>query len=233
MTAVVYGDFEEELSYLERIGVSNQFDGRSIDTWFNRSPSWSHYSNAIAQVIWQLSWGVIECISVITVCILSVQVWSPTNEYLSQWELANSFVHAVLVMIPVRSFVASGLAFWHYRRTLQLQRNAEGPKVDQHNLSLPHRRIFHNLAKLSGVAALSCFISIIAVLVCTKDTCRFSSPVLWWMIFGVACIYLALLWESLIICLMLPWALLSVMIPCLELCPCPEGLCADLAGFDN
>ncbi|KAF9531633.1 hypothetical protein CPB83DRAFT_868000 [Crepidotus variabilis] len=188
----------------------------------------THQRKSLVSVIWNLAWGVSQ-ITVITIVLILTGVLfkDPRNREVSEWRACSRPLGVWASLWIARVVLASGLAYWEFRRDRVLhpppdtERANGSPRVQQSSASTPNGTItaspgntstpsaesptlsnsilYSRLTLLSSLITLSWFLTAHVLAYTSIETCRHTSPHLWWLVFGIMCIMYLMILEVVVL----------------------------------
>ncbi|KAF8161091.1 hypothetical protein B0H34DRAFT_788231 [Crassisporium funariophilum] len=200
-----------------------------VMTYFGLGRRASHARKSLVSVIWNLCWGFVQIVVIVTMLILTGTIFrSPMDHNLSEWTACERPLGVWATLWAIRVVLASCLAYWEFVRDRILHpRRAEteagtvnpveqppgGTQNSQsHDIpgqlptwanataatpatdptpaatNLRHGILYQRLTLLSSLMTLSWFLTAHILEYTSVNTCRHSSPHLWWLVFGILCI---------------------------------------------
>ncbi|KDR75897.1 hypothetical protein GALMADRAFT_68821 [Galerina marginata CBS 339.88] len=196
----------------------------------------SHARKSLVSLIWNVSWGFLQVVAIITMLILTGTLFrSTTNPSLSEWTACDRPLGVWASLWVVRVVLASVLAYWEFQRDRVLHPARADSEANSANFQphamvnengnpavvahgnfpannptnngvptpatlpeapvLPHSRVYSRLTLLSSLMTLSWFLTAHILEYTSINTCRHTSPHLWWLVFGILCIMYLMVLE--------------------------------------
>ncbi|CAA7263152.1 unnamed protein product [Cyclocybe aegerita] len=98
----------------------------------------SHARKALVSVVWNLSWGFFQVVTIVTILILTgTRLKSPTQPELTEWKACDRPLGIWASIWVVRAILASGLAYWDFRRDRLLRPSVDAESGNVNAAALP------------------------------------------------------------------------------------------------
>ncbi|KAI0344844.1 hypothetical protein BDW22DRAFT_1327114 [Trametopsis cervina] len=176
-------------------------------------------------VIWQLAFGFVQYVVIIALLVVASHRESPTVPGISEWTACARPLGVWNTIWLVRVALACTMTYWEWRRTIALkqirtdsesvqparqppQNNPADPRDPPRDEaanenSLPNTHLYRRFNLITKVLSLVWFLTAHVLEYSSVNTCRHSSPHLWWLTFGILCILYVMLLEIFLIGLLI------------------------------
>ncbi|KAF9028995.1 hypothetical protein BDZ89DRAFT_1065706 [Hymenopellis radicata] len=174
---------------------------------------------ANASLAWNFAWAMAQAIVIIVMLALSSHLQSKTRPGLNEWEACSRPLGVWSCLWLVRICLSCTLYFWRWKRerarpnaTDAESGNAASPpnspsqagttQAGNSNSNLPplpYTNLYKRLTLTSSLFSFSWFLTAHVLVYTSINTCRLSSPHLWWLVFGILCITYLMVLEVVIL----------------------------------
>ncbi|KAG1770435.1 hypothetical protein EDD22DRAFT_865939 [Suillus occidentalis] len=205
-----------------------------VKAFFGIGPDASRTRKALVSVVWSLAYGFFQ----------PLLCNSPTSENVHQINACGRPLVAWNCIWIVKVCLSSTLAYWNFIRICKAERTGRPSDAESGDRSRtstdggprrndppsrrrqggPHRRARNansRLSLLSSMLTLTWFLTAHILEYTSVDSCRLSSPLVWWLTFGILCTMYFLVLEVLVfgflVFMVLPFIMLfySIILLCL------------------
>ncbi|KAJ7170545.1 hypothetical protein C8R43DRAFT_874950 [Mycena crocata] len=198
-----------------------------IMTFFGYGRGASRARKLLVSLWYNLTWGFVQVVLIITVLSIATHTESKTMPGLNEWSACDRPLGVWSCIYILRVAFSSSLTYWGWRRDLKAHINPADPEnatatdslprppPPSHSSpastalpsagnppevpALPHSVLYSRLSILSSLITLSWFLTAHILEYTSIHSCRFSSPHIWWLTFGVLCIMYLVVLEVVIL----------------------------------
>ncbi|KII92912.1 hypothetical protein PLICRDRAFT_155823 [Plicaturopsis crispa FD-325 SS-3] len=216
-------------------------------SWYKRTKRWlgrghgaSRARRAMVDFIWNISWGFVQIVIILTLLGVASHRESPTMAGENEWRACERPLGLWNCLWLGRVFLACGLSYWGWCRDRKASRDGDdlesGASSSSHGVShaasaggrpprnapiasrstrsnavdpphtslapasnqdptLPHSHLYARLTLFSSLMTLTWFLTAHILVYTSVNTCRHSSPHIWWLTFGILCIMYLMVLE--------------------------------------
>lgn len=179
---------------------------------------------AYVVLLWSIIWSIAQITVIVTLVALSGTVFKDPTGQSSEWSACDRPLGVWACLWIVRAIVSTALSYWEYLRELEamehfisgapvlIRRGNRTSTIPRSNEQRRHQPIrqqgivvpfanaaYTRLSVLSSLITLSWFLTAHILEYTSINTCRETSPHLWWLVFGILCIMYLMVFEVVII----------------------------------
>ncbi|KAF9452400.1 hypothetical protein P691DRAFT_795093 [Macrolepiota fuliginosa MF-IS2] len=157
-------------------------------------------------LLWNVVWMAAQIIAIVTMVALSASVFkSPLHPETSEWSACDRPLGVWACLWIIRVLLSTILSYWEYLRELEACHHTSGqPSIHTVRVVLPPCTQYSplspcRLSVLCSLLTLSWFLTAHILEYTSINTCRHTSPHLWWLVFGILCVMYLMIFEVVII----------------------------------